>query len=187
MTTLIGILVAIIAFLFICIIAVASIYNKLVALKNYVKEAFSTMDVYLKKRWDLIPNLIETAKGYMTHEKETLEKITTLRNLNYEMLKNKQKMDVNKELSLGLSTLIATAENYPELKANEHFTNLMNELSKIEDEIANSRKYYNGTVREYNTFIQMFPTCIFAAMFNFTQEEMFEAGEIERQNVKVQF
>ena len=176
-----------VAVLILLFIIVGAIYNKFVVLRNYIQEAFSTMDVYLKKRWDLIPNLMESVKGYMAHEKETLEKITALRNLNYSMLKNKQKMDVNRELSVGLSSLFATAENYPELKANEHFTNLMNELSNIEDEIANSRKYYNGTVREYNICIQMFPLCIFAALFNFREEQMFEADITERQNVKVQF
>jgi len=168
------------------IIAV-SIYNKLVVLRNYTKEAFSTMDVYLKKRWDLIPNLLETVKGYMAHEKEILEKITELRNINYGSMQNNRKMDVNNKLSVGISSLLATAENYPDLKANENFITLMNELSNVEGEIANSRKYYNGTVREYNTYIQVFPSCIFASMFNFTPEQLFETTEAERQNVKVQF
>lgn len=179
-------IIALVVFV-VLIIIVGAIYNRFIVLRNYIQEAFSTMDVYFKKRWDLIPNLMEAIKGYMTHEKETFEKITSLRNLNYSMLKDKQKMDINKELSVGLSSLLATAENYPELKANEHFLNLMNELSNIEDEIANSRKYYNGTVREYNTCIQMFPLCLFAMIFNFKPEQMFEIDYSEKQNVKVQF
>lgn len=162
-------------------------YNKFITLKNYIKEAFSTMDVYLKKRWDLIPNLIETTKGYMQHESIVLEKITQLRNQNYSFLTNKEKMDVNNKLALGLSNLIATAENYPDLKANENFNNLMSELANIEEDIANSRKYYNGTVREYNTAIQLFPAVIVANIFNFNEEKLFEINAEERNIVKVEF
>lgn len=162
-------------------------YNKMIQLRNYTKEAFSTMDVCMKKRWDLIPNLMETVKGYMTHEKEVLEKVTQLRNLNYNAMSNNEKMDVNNKLTLGLSSLIATAENYPDLKANESFNGLAQELSNVEEDIANSRRYYNGTVREYNTYIQMFPTCMFASMFGFMAEKLFEINETERQNVSIKF
>ena len=162
-------------------------YNKGIILRNYVREAFSTMDVYMKKRWDLIPNLVETAKGYMTHEQNTLSKITELRNLNYGGMSNEQKMDVNAQLGFGLAKLIAVAENYPDLKANENFLRLMDELTAVEEDIANSRKYYNGTVREFNNFTELFPTNIIAMIFNFKAEKMYEISDKERENVKVSF
>lgn len=169
------------------IMYIISAYNKGVTLRNYVREAFSTMDVYMKKRWDLIPNLVETAKGYMTHEQSTLTKITELRNQNYSGMSNEQKMDVNAQLGFGLSKLLAVAENYPDLKANENFLRLMEELSTVEEDIANSRKYYNGTVREYNNYTELFPTNIIAMIFNFKAEKMYEISEKERENVKVSF
>ncbi len=166
---------------------VGGTYNKCVKLSNYVKEAFSTMDVYMKKRWDLIPNLIETVKGYVAHEKGVLEEITALRNKNYTNLSQEEKMDVNNKLGLGLSKLIAVAENYPDLKASSNFTQLMGQLSQIEDEIANSRKYYNGCVREFNTFIQIFPSNLIASIFNFKEQKLFEIDESQRENIKVSF
>ena len=180
-------IVVLIGGLFLVLAFVAGIYNKGISLKNYVKEAFSTMDVYMKKRWDLIPNLLETAKGYMQYEKETLEKITELRNLNYGSMSNEEKMNVNNQLGLGLSKLIAVSENYPDLKANQSFNELMNSLNSVEKEIADSRKYYNGTVRELNNYTEYFPSNIIAMMFNIKPEKMFEINEEERQNVKVKF
>jgi len=164
-----------------------SLYNKGIVLKNYVKEAFSTMDVYMKKRWDLIPNLLETVKGYMEHEKSTFEKITELRKQNYGNLSDSEKMEVNKQLGAGLANLFAVAENYPELKANENFTNLMNQLTSVEEDIANARKYYNGTVRELNTYTEVFPSNLISSMFNIQQAKLYEIDEAERQNVKVEF
>lgn len=172
---------------FLIIVYIVNAYNKGIILKNYVKEAFSTMDVYMKKRWDLIPNLVETTKGYMTHEQNTLTKIAELRNQNYSDLNNDQKMDINSQLGFGLSKLIAVAENYPELKANENFAKLMDDLSSVEEDIANSRKYYNGTVREYNNFTELFPTNIIASIFGFRAEKMYEINDSERENVKVSF
>ena len=169
------------------IVYLINAYNKGIILRNYVREAFSTMDVYMKKRWDLIPNLVETAKGYMTHEQNTLTKIAELRNQNYGGMSNEQKMDVNAQLGLGLAKLIAVAENYPDLKANENFLKLMEELSQVEEDIANSRKYYNGTVREFNNFTELFPTNIIAMIFNFKAEKMYEINEAERENIKVSF
>ena len=163
------------------------IYNKGIGLRNYIFEAFSTMDVYLKKRWDLIPNLLETTKGYMAHEKGIFEQVAKIRSQGYNALSNEQKIDLNNQLGMYLSKLIAVAENYPDLKANESFNNLSKELSKIEEDIANSRKYYNGCVREYNTFIQIFPNNIFSGMFNFQKEKLFEINENERNVVKVSF
>ncbi len=177
----IGIIIAIV------LIWLISAYNKGIILRNYVKEAFSTMDVYLKKRWDLIPNLIETVKGYAQHEKEVFNQVTELRSANYGGLNNNQKIDINQKLDIGIAKLLAVAENYPDLKANESFNNLMGELSSIENEIANSRKYYNGTVRELNTYTEVFPSNIVCGIFGIKQEKLFEINETERQNVKVQF
>lgn len=176
------ILIAIIAVLAIYVIVQ---YNKLINARNDVKEAFSTMDVYLKKRWDLVPNLVEVVKQYAKHEEDTFTKITALRTGNYDEMLTNKKININEQLTEGISKVIAVAENYPELKASENFLNLSAELTKIEDEIANSRKYYNGTVRNLNNKIQMFPSNIIATIFKFEQANMFEANTEERNNVKV--
>lgn len=161
------------------------IYNSLVKSRNLVKEAFSTMDVYLKKRWDLVPNLVEVVKGYTSYENNTLTKITELRANSYNDLTMDKKININEQLTNAISNIIAVSENYPELKASENFLNLSKSLTKIEDDIANSRKYYNGTVRIYNNKIQMFPSNIVASLFNFKEASMFEAGIEEKNNVKV--
>lgn len=160
-------------------------YNGLVKSNNFVKEAFSTMDVYLKKRWDLTPNLVEVVKGYAKHEKETIEKITSLRTNAYESMSIDKKININEQLTQDLSRLIAISENYPDLKASQNFSELSHDLTKIEDEIANSRKYYNGTVRIFNNKIQMFPSNIIANLFGFHSANMFEANADEKNNVKV--
>jgi LemA protein len=162
-------------------------YNNLVKANNFVKEAFSTMDVYLKKRWDLIPNLVEVVKGYTKHESETFENITSLRTNSYDSMSMEKKIDVNEQLTQGISKIMAICENYPDLKASQNFSNLSRELSQIEDEIANSRKYYNGTARILNNKIQMFPSNIVAKIFGFKQANMFEASAEEKNNVKVEF
>jgi LemA protein len=164
-----------------------SAYNNGITLKNYKNEAFATMDVYLKKRWDLIPNLLETTKGYAEHEKEVFEKVTQLRNQNYTNMSDDEKVGLNKQLSFGLSKLLAVAENYPDLKANENFNNLALELSNIEGEIASARKYYNGTVREFNNYLEYFPTNIIGAIFRFEKGSFFEIDEAQRENVQVKF
>lgn len=174
-----GIVALIIVYLLIC-------YNNFVKLNNQVKEAFSTMDVYLKKRWDLIPNIVQTVKGYAKHEKDTLEEIVNLRNDSYEKMTDVAKVDVNNKLSQGLGKLMAIAESYPELKANENFKDLSNQLSKVEDDIANARKYYNGAVRVYNNKVEMFPSNIFAGLFRYKSKKMFEANADERKNIKVE-
>jgi LemA protein len=155
-------------------------------LSNTVKEAFSTMDVYLKKRWDLIPNLVEVVKGYVKHESSVLEEVVKLRNLSYDKMSLADKIDANQQLSSGLSKIMAVSESYPDLKASQNFSDLTNQLSKIEDEIANSRKYYNAVVRKLNTKIEMFPSNIVAKIFNFKLSKMFEASDNERDNVKVE-
>ena len=175
----IGIILLVIIYIFVT-------YNNLVQANNIVKEAFSTMDIYLKKRWDLIPNLVEVVKGYAKHEQGTLSKIAELRASIYDNMPVNQKLDVNEKLTHGISSIMAIAENYPELKANENFSQLSKELVKIEDEIANSRKYYNGAVRILNNTIQMFPSNIVASIFNFKIANMFEADTEEKNNIKVE-
>ena len=160
-------------------------YNGFVKSNNIVKEAFSIMDVYLKKRWDLIPNLVEVVKEYAKHEKGTFNQITSLRTNSYDSMPMNNKINVNQQLGQDITKIMAIAENYPELNANENFSKLSADLTKIEDEIANSRKYYNGAVRELNNKIQMFPSNIIARMFGFKQANMFEANAEERDNVKV--
>jgi LemA protein len=160
-------------------------YNKGIKLRNYVKEAFSTMDVYMKKRWDLIPNLVEIVKGYAKHEKGALEQITKLRNSEYSTMSTNQKLQTNSELAQVLTKFMAVAENYPNLKADQHFLQLSRELSSIETDIANSRKYYNGTVRLLNNFLEMFPTNIVGFIFGIQKEKMFDISDTERQNIEV--
>ena len=136
----------IIAIVVILLLLVFSTYNSLVKLNNRVEEAFSTMDVYLKKRWDLIPNIVETIKGYVKHEQETLEEVTNLRNNSYDKMNADDKIAVNNKMSQEISKLMAIVESYPDLKASENFKDLSNQLTKVEEDIANARKYYNGTV-----------------------------------------
>ncbi len=174
----IGIIVLIVIYAF-------SLYNSFVKLNNKVKEAFSTMDVYLKKRWDLIPNIVEVVKGYVKHEKDTLEKVVELRNSNYDDMSNDEKIDKNEKLTKNITKLMAIAESYPDLKASSSFRDLSNNLTKVEDEIAQSRKYFNAVVRIFNNKVQMFPSNIFAGLFGYRTKKMFEAASNERENVKV--
>ena len=175
----------ILAVIILIIIYAFILYNNFISLDNKVKEAFSTMDVYLKKRWDLIPNLVETVKGYAKYEKETLTRVTKLRNTVYNEMTNDEKIINNEELSSDVSKIMALKEAYPELKANENFIDLSNKLTKIEDDIANARKYYNGTVRIYNNKVQMFPNNIFAKIFNYKTKRMFEASLEDKQNIRI--
>lgn len=175
----------VIGLIILIVIYIIITYNKLIESNNIVKEAFSTMDVYLKKRWDLVPNLVEVVKGYAKHEKEVFNQITTLRTNTYQNMSIDKKITVNEQLTQELFKIIAVSENYPDLKANQNFSELSKELTKIEDEIANSRKYYNGSVRIFNTKIQVFPNNILAGLFGFKQANMFEANEEAKNNVKV--
>lgn len=177
-------------YIFLAVIAVllfivVMAYNNLINLRNRVNEAFATMDVYMKKRWDLIPNIVESVKGYAKHERETLENVVNLRNSPYEKMNLDDKIASDNQMTGALSKLMALAENYPDLKANQNFLQLSTELSKVEEDIANSRKYYNAVVRNYNNAVQMFPTNIISAMFGFKEMTMFETAD--RENVKVQF
>lgn len=176
-----------IAIIAILVVLTIIMYNKFVSLKNAVKEAFSTMDVYLKKRWDLIPNLVECVKGYAKHEQETLENIISLRNTNYDTMNDAEKIEKGDKLKEGLSKLVMLSEAYPELKANENFIDLSKQLVTVENDIENARKYYNGAVKVYNIEILKFPNLIFSKIFNFKEEKMFEIDIKEKENVKVEF
>ena len=175
------------ALIIIAFVVVICTYNNFDQLNNKVKEAFSTMDVYLKKRWDLIPNLVETVKGYAKHEKDTLKEIVELRSSAYDNMTDDDKIKANEKLSTGITKIMALAEAYPDLKANANFKDLSNQLTKVEDDIANSRKYYNGVVRMFNNKVEMFPSNILAGIFGYKPKTMFEANTNERENVKVSF
>lgn len=165
-----------------------SSYNGFVGSRNRVEEAFSTMDVYLIKRSDLIPNLVETVKGYAKHEKETLENVIKARNMAVSANTMEEKIKAEGEVSGVLGRLFALAESYPDLKANTNYQELMKQLQVVEEDIANARKYYNGVVRQYNTSIELFPANLVANMFKFLKKPLFEVeDESQRQNVKVQF
>ncbi len=185
-----GLIIAavIIAFLLIMGIYVAATYNSLVNLKNTVEEAFATMDVYLKKRWDLIPNIVESVKGYAKHEAQTLEKVISARSVRYGDMTDEQKLQTNMQLSRELASINVLAEQYPDLKANQNFLDLNRQLNETEEDIANARKYYNAVVRNYNNKIEMFPSSIVANMFKFGKRQMFVIeDEAEKEAVKVRF
>ena len=165
-----------------------SIYNRLVKLRNLVQEAWSSIDVMIKKRHDLIPNLVETVKGYATHERETLENVTRARNLAVGADSVEGKEIAEKNLNQAMMNLFAVAEQYPDLKANANFQQLQAELSSIENDIEKSRRYYNGTVRENNTLVESFPSNIVANMYKFEKSKFFELDNIaEREVPNVKF
>lgn len=165
----------------------ASMYNRLITLKNRVDEAWSDIDVQLKRRYDLIPNLVNTVKGYATHEKELFERVTAARTAAMNAGTPAEKQDAENMLSGTLKTLFAVSENYPDLKANQNFLELQRELTDTEDKIQASRRFYNGNVRDFNTKLEVFPTNLIAGMLNFAKREFFAADESEKENVKVQF
>lgn len=163
-------------------------YNGFVRANNDCEEAYSTMDVYMKKRYDLIPNLVETVKGYASHEKETLQKVIEARNFAQGATTVEDKIAGENALTGTLKSLFAISEAYPDLKANTNFLDLQNQLKGIEEDIANSRKYYNAVVKLYNNKCQVFPSNIIGQMFNFKLRQMFQVdSEEERRNVKVSF
>lgn len=170
------------------VIALIAIYNKLVTLRQRVQNSWSQIDVQLQRRFDLIPNLIETVKGYMEHEKDTLEKVTALRSSWASAKNTDEKVELDNELSGALKTIMAVAENYPDLKANQSFISLQNELSSTESKIAYSRQFYNDTVTIYNTKTETFPSNLIASMFGFKPATLFNVDNEEaRKAVKVDF
>ena len=168
-------------------IAIIAMYNGLITLKNRVDEAWSDISVQLKRRYDLIPNLISTVKGYAAHEKEVFEKVTQARTQAMNAGTTQEKAEAENMLSGTLKSLFAVSENYPELKANQNFLELQRELTDTEDKIMASRRFYNGNVRDFNTKLQVFPTNMIAGMLKFTAREFFEMDEKEKENVKVEF
>ena len=182
--TLIIVLIALIFFIGFTII---HLYNNLVSLRNRVKNSYSQIEVQLKRRNDLIPNLVETVKGYASHEKELFENITNTRSniINAENID--ETSTANDQLTGALKTLFAVSEYYPELKANSNFQQLQSELSETEDKISYSRQFYNDVVLKYNNACEQFPSSIFAKMFGFKQAEFFSAPESEMEVPEVEF
>ena len=162
-------------------------YNSLVKMRNMIDEGESGIDVQLKRRYDLIPNVVETVKGYAKHEEKTLTKVVELRNSAMSAKGMEAKGKAENMLTESIKSLFALAESYPDLKANQNFLGLQDELSKIEDDIQNSRRYYNATVRDFNIKVQQFPSNLVAGIFGFNEREFFEADEGEKENVKVDF
>ena len=177
-------LVVIVVLLLVWLIAV---YNNLVSLKMRVKNAWAQIDTQLKRRFDLIPNLVETVKGYAAHEQGTLEKVIAARNTYTSANTVEEKAKANNELTSTLKNIFALGEAYPELKANENFLALQTELAGTEDKVAYSRQFYNDTVQMYNTAIMKFPNNLIAGMFGHKEEPFFTIDEAEKEPVKVQF
>lgn len=166
---------------------VISTYNKLIALRNRVKDQWAQIDVQLKRRFDLIPNLVETVKGYAKHEKGTLEDVVKARNTYLSATTPEDQLKADGELTKAVNKLFALAESYPDLKANENFLSLQKELTTCEDKITYARQFYNDSVLSYNNKIELFPSSLIASMFHFEKEKFFEATADERKNVQVKF
>lgn len=181
----IKIVVGVVAGLF--VLFVIFLYNSLIRLRNQVRNSFAQIDVQLKRRNDLIPNLVETVKGYMKHERGVLTEITKARAAVMKAKSPEKKAEASNMLSDTLKSLFAVTENYPQLKANENFMQLQEEITGTENKISYSRQHYNDIVMVFNTKIETFPNNVFSNMLNFKQEKLFEAKEAERKNVKVKF
>jgi LemA protein len=182
-------IIVILIILAILVIAVIAIYNRLVRLKNTVKSSWSDIDVQCKKRYDLVPNLVETVKGYASHEKAVFEKVAQARSMAMQATSPAEMAKAENMLRDTLKSLFAVAEAYPELKANANFLQLQSQLQELENNIEYARRYYNAVVRDYNILIESFPSNMIASQFGFRQEELFqlEAPEAERKPVKVSF
>ncbi|MBO4520137.1 MAG: LemA family protein [Alphaproteobacteria bacterium] len=164
-----------------------SIYNRLVRLKNQTEEGWSGISVQLKRRYDLIPNLVNCVKGYAAHEQATFDKVIEKRNQAMNLQTPAEKAAAEKEFAQTLKSLFALSENYPDLKANTTFIELQQSMNTVEDDLQNARRYYNATVRDLNTAIDAFPSNIIAAKYGFGKRDFFEVDESEKQNVKVSF
>lgn len=181
-----GIIILLIV-VFVVLWAISS-YNGLISLKQRVKNSWSQIDVQLQRRFDLIPNLVETVKGYSKHEEEVFAKVTELRTSWANASTVHEKAELSNQLSSALKTIIAVSENYPDLKASQNFAELQEELQNTENKISYSRQFYNDVVTKYNTKLMVFPTNILASMFHFTEEELFKVDSEEaKKNVKVSF
>lgn len=182
----IGFIIAGVILLAIVLYVVAT-YNGLVSLRNKVNDQWSQIDVELKRRFDLIPNLVNTVKGYAKHEDETLEKVIKARNSYLSSGTREQAMEADSELSSAINKLFALSEAYPDLKANESFLDLQAQLKETEEKISFARKFYNDTALLLNNKVDMFPSNLIASLFKFSKVEFFKANETERENVKVEF
>jgi len=172
----------------IAILYIVAVYNGLVRRRVRIDEAWADIDVQLKRRYDLVPNLVEIVKGYMQHERQVFESVTNARAAAMDAKPGKEKLEKENQFSQTLKTLFAVAENYPELKANQNFLELQRELTDTEDKIQASRRFYNANVRDYNIAIQSFPTSIMASIFGFKARELFGVEETtEREPVKIKF
>lgn len=181
------IIIGIVVVIVLIILWVIGTYNKLVVLRNRVKDQWAQIDVQLKRRFDLIPNLVETVKGYAKHESETLENVIKARNTFLNATTPEAEMQADGELTKAISKLFALTESYPDLKANTNFVELQKELQQTEEKIASARQFYNDTVLTYNNKIETVPSNIVASMFKFECQAFFEANETERENVQVKF
>ena len=181
------IIIVIIVVLVLLVIYVISIYNKLVNSKNKVENQFSQVDIQLKRRADLIPNLVETVKGYTKHEEGTFTKVVEARNKALSANSINEKIEANNELSGALSKLLMLSEAYPDLKANENFLSLQNDLKETEDKITYARQFYNDSAMDFNNVVEMFPSNIIASMFKFKEFEYFKIDEKEKETPKVKF
>ncbi len=180
-------LIIVIVIIVLLLLYVAGTYNSLVSLRNKVRDQWSQIDVVLKNRNDLIPNVVETVKGYAKHEKETLNAVIEARNKATSATTSEEEMKAAGEVTQALGRLFALAESYPDLKANQNFMDLQANLKEIEEKIRFARQFYNDTVLSYQNKIEMFPSNIVANMFGFKPEAFFEATEEERKNVQVKF
>lgn len=169
------------------ILWVVGAYNGLVRLRNRVRDQWAQIDVQLKRRFDLIPNLVETVKGYTKHESETLENVVKARNTYLSATTPEAQMEANGELTQAISKLFALTESYPDLKANSNFIKMQEDLKETEDKISYARQFYNDTVLKYNNKVEVIPTNIIAGLFGFKKEKFFEAQGAERENVQVKF
>jgi LemA protein len=178
-----------VGFIVVALLAGIAIYNKLIRLRNTVKSSWSDIDVQCKKRYDLVPNLVETVKGYASHEKTVFEKVTQARSMAMQATTPAEMAKAENMLRDTLKSLFAVAEAYPDLKANANFLQLQSQLQELENNIEYARRYYNAVVRDYNILIESFPSNLIASQFHFKQEELFqlEAPEAERKPVKVSF
>ena len=180
-------LIVIIVLVVLVLLWFIGVNNALISLRNKVRNQFSQIDIQLKKRYDLIPNLVETVKGYAKHESETLEAVMKARASYASATTDSEKVEASNEMSKAVSRLLAVAEAYPDLKANTNFLDLQQQLKEIEDKISYARQFYNDSVMVYNNKIQMFPSSIVASILKFKAEAFFQAAEQERENVKVEF
>lgn len=183
-----GAIIIVLVIIILIALWIVSVYNGLVKGRQKVKNSWSQIEVQLQRRFDLIPNIVETVKGYMNHESDVLEKVTALRSSWANAKTSSEKVEIDNQLSGALKTIMAVSENYPDLKANQNFSDLQKTLKETEDKISFSRQFYNDSVTKYNTSLEVFPSNLIANMFGFSAEALFNVENAEaRQNVKVDF